>query len=173
MTNELEIGKEERMKLKELLEIKPGATLLLLGEALDIVKVVKSRGATSSWIEFVALAETGREIALEVEDRKVRVWLETSELPLDAKTMAPVTSLDADRIIYGVTPFELTEGPSRARAESITKEGVELAKIMFAVFSPEEGDEDSDERVCLEEKSGRLTAYHSVGFVPAKEIQAK
>ena len=161
------------MKLKELIETKPGTVLVLpRGEELDIFKVVKYRGATDGWINLVSMSETGRETVLEIEDRKVRDWREMLGLPLDAETMAPITEISVDVIVYGTSRFELDEGPSRAKITSTTKEGVEDGRWRFSVFCPE-GDEESDERICVEDKGGRLVVYHSVGFVPAKAIQIK
>ena len=160
------------MKLKELWAVKPGTILAISGVEREIVKVVDYKGTTSGWINLVSLTEKGREVVLEIADRKVRVWLETSEMPLDAETMAPITEISVDVIVYGTSRFELDEGPSRAKITSTTKEGVEDGRWRFSVFCPE-GDEESDERICVEDKGGRLVVYHSVGFVPAKAIQIK
>lgn len=160
------------MDRKKLLETKPGTILVLPGRELEIIKAVKYKGSTFNLTNFVSLAETGREIVLETEDRKIRIWLEISELPLDAETMAPITGIDADVIILGSSRFELWEGPSRANTTSVTATGTEEGKLRFSVFCLE-GNEDSDERICIEEKGGRLVVYHSVGFVPIKEIRVK
>ena len=160
------------MDRKKLLETKPGTILVLPGKELEIVRVSKYKGSTFSVVNFVSLAATGREIVLETEDRKVRVWLEISELLLDAETMAPITDIDVDLIMHGNRVFELWEGPSRAKTVSLTKEGTEEGKLRFTVFCPR-NEEESDERICIEDKGGRLVVYHSVGFVPIKEIQIK
>lgn len=161
------------MELKKLSAVKPGTILVISGGIeREIIRVVDYKGATSGWVDLVSLAETGREVVLEIADRKVRVWLETSEMPLNAETMAPITEISVDVIVYGTSRFELDEGPSRAKITSTTKEGVEDGKWRFSVFCPE-GDEKSDERICVEDKGGRLVVYHSVGFVSAKEIQVK
>ena len=160
------------MDRKKLLETKPGTILVLPGKELEIVRVSKYKGSTFSVVNLVALAATGREIVLETADRRIRVWLEISEFPLDAETMVPITGIDAEVIILGSSRFELWEGPSRAKTTSITAKGTEEGKLRFSVFCPE-GNEESDERICLEEKGGRLVVYHSVGFVPIKEIRIK
>ncbi len=160
------------MKLKELMETKPGAILVLPSIELEIVKSVKYKGATSGWIDLVSLAKTGREIVLEIEDRKIRPWLEEWELLLDAETMAPITDIDVEVIIYATHRFKKIEGPSDAKIVSLTKEGTEKGKLRFAVFCPED-DEESEERICVEDKGSRFIVYHSVGFVPVKEIQVK
>ena len=160
------------MDRKKLLETKPGTILVLPGKELEIVRVSKYKGSTFSVVNLVALAATGREIVLETEDRMIRVWLEISELLLDAETRAPITGIDADIVIMGSSRFELWEGPSRAKTISITAKGTEEGKLRFSVFCPE-GNEDSEERICVEDKGGRLVVYHSVGFVPIKEIRVK
>ena len=160
------------MDLKKLLETKPGTILVLPDKELEIIKMVKYKGSTFNLINLVSLAKTGREIVLETEDRKIRLWLEISEPLLDAKTMAPITDIDVEVIIHGNRRFESWEGPSRAKTVSLTKEGTEEGKLRFTVFCPE-GDEKSDERVSVEDKGGRLVVYHSIGFVPIKEIRVK
>ena len=160
------------MKLKELMETRPGTVLVLpKEEELDIFKVVNYEGATSGWINLVSMAG-GREIVLEIEDRNVRDWREASELPLDAETMIPIKDIGVEVIIHGKRRFELYEGPSRAQTTSVTKDGTENGKLRFSVFKPED-DKKSKERVCLEDRGGRFVVYHSVGFIPVKEIQVK
>lgn len=161
------------MELKKLSKVKPGTTLVVFGTEREIVEVVNYRGTTSDWINLVSLAETGREVVLEIADSQVRVYLEIQELPLDAETMKPIDDINADVIvIHGSRRFELDEGPSRAKTTSLTKKGTEEGKLKFAVFCPE-GEEESDEVVSIENKKGRLIAYHSTGFVPLKEIRVK
>lgn len=160
------------MDRKKLLETKPGTVLVLPIKELEIVKVVKYKGFTFNLVNLVALAATGREIVLETEGSKIRFWLEISEMPLDAETMAPITDIDVDLIMHGNRVFELWEGPSRAKTVSLTKEGTEEGKLRFTLFCPR-NEEESDELICVEDKGGRLVVYHSVGFVPIEEVRVK
>ncbi len=160
------------MKLKELMKIKPGAILLLSGTELDISKVIECVGASSGWTNLVSLARTGQEVVLEIEDRKIRVWLEKQKLPLDVVTMASMTDINTSVIIYDDARFKLCEGPSQAKTTSITKEGAESGKLRFSVFCLEDY-EEIDERMCVEDRGGRLVAYHSPGFFSIKNIRVK
>ena len=160
------------MEAKKLLETEHGTILVISGAEQEIVNAVKYRGSTSSWANLVAIAVTGREVVLEVNLEEARLYLEMKDLPIDAETKEPITSIDAEIMIFEGRRFELEEGPSRAKTTSSTKDGVKQGKLRFTVYVPED-DEESDECVALEEKDGRIVVYHSMGTVPFDEIQIK
>ena len=161
------------MEIKELLEVSPGNVLVVCGIERKVAEVLRYTAKTSTWTNLVSLADTGREVVLEITAEEVRIYLEMSDLPLNAETMKPVADIGVDVIIvHESRRFEKDEGPSRAKTQSFTKEGIKPGEVRFAVFTPED-DEESEELVAVEERNGRLVAYHSSGLVPLEDIQLK
>ena len=133
------------MEAQELLKVKVGTVLVISGIEREIVEVLEYKGTTSGWTNLISRAETGREVVLEISGKEARVYLEMQDLPLDAETMKPINDIDVDVIVVPDSRrFELDEGSSRARTNSITSTGTKLGKLRFTVFIPED-DEESKE----------------------------
>jgi len=147
------------MEYNEVMEVEPGAMLLVGGEPFEVQRVSKYQCRTASWLDLATQTPSGEKV-LELSDGEIRVWQQVPDL----SNVSPATDL----VDYRGHHFEVDESRVRAKTATRNVAGEVQEDSVTSVYVDEK---DESVLLSIETRGEKLFVWYSDRMVFPKYIE--